>query len=284
MVKQQLLYIVDYTHIVDGKNVYGSDFIKLMFDVCFRNCLNFLTEEMENPSRNLPLAIFIALPVIIIIYLVTNLAYYVVLTPNEILNSVTVALTFSEKVFPPQVYWLTPLFIAFSSFGSLLCNIMTTSRIYYAAARGGNLPNMFAMISIQYFSPITSIILTTITSILMLFLGDVKTLILYGTFTEFLFIGISISTIIYLRKKKPDVKRPIKLWLGIPIFFLLICVAINGLTFYQYPKESISGIIFMLVGVPIYYIGKFWRPKVLTQILHKSTVYIQKLFLCSKED
>jgi hypothetical protein len=48
----------------------------------------------------------------------------------------------------------------------------------------------------------------------MLFLGDVKTLILYGTFTEFLFIGISISTIIYLRKKKPDIKRPIKVSLS----------------------------------------------------------------------
>jgi len=47
--------------------------------------------------RNLPLAIFLALPIVIVIYLVTNLAYYVVLTPHEILNSMTVALV-SQKL------------------------------------------------------------------------------------------------------------------------------------------------------------------------------------------
>ena len=44
----------------------------------------------------------------------------------------------------------------------------------------------------------------------MLLLGDIKALILYGTFTELLFIGISISTILYLRKTKPHIERPIK--------------------------------------------------------------------------
>jgi hypothetical protein len=44
----------------------------------------------------------------------------------------------------------------------------------------------------------------------MLLLGNLKTLILYGTFTEFLFIGISISSILYLRRTRPNIERPIK--------------------------------------------------------------------------
>merc|ERR1711875_186919 len=59
--------------------------------------LNFLTGEMVNPNRNLPLAIMISMCLVISVYLVTNIAYLAVLTPSMMLQSTAVAVTFAEQ-------------------------------------------------------------------------------------------------------------------------------------------------------------------------------------------
>ena len=58
-----------------------------------------MTEELKDPYTNLPRAIYISLPMCIIIYLLTNISYYAVLEPELLVNSEAVAITFADKVF-----------------------------------------------------------------------------------------------------------------------------------------------------------------------------------------
>ena len=46
---------------------------------------------MENPYRNLPLAIYISMPLISIIYILANISYFTVLSPDELKESTAVA-------------------------------------------------------------------------------------------------------------------------------------------------------------------------------------------------
>lgn len=56
------------------------------------------------------------MPMVTIIYVLVNLAYFAVVSRPEMLSSVAVAVTFGNKILGP-VAWLIPIFVALSCFG-----------------------------------------------------------------------------------------------------------------------------------------------------------------------
>ena len=55
------------------------------------NNLNYVTEEIINPSRNLPLSVIIGIPLVTVCYLLVNISYLLVMRPNEMMISDAVA-------------------------------------------------------------------------------------------------------------------------------------------------------------------------------------------------
>lgn len=53
--------------------------------------LNFVVEEVKEPNKNLPRSIWIGLITVIVVYSFTNVAYFTLLTPKEMLESNAVA-------------------------------------------------------------------------------------------------------------------------------------------------------------------------------------------------
>jgi len=120
--------------------------------------LNFVTEELKDPLKNLPRAIYISMPFVTIIYVLANVAYFAVLTPNELLSTSAVAVTYAEKALGPLIL-VMPIFVAISTFGSLNGGIFASSRLFFVGARCGYLPTFAATVNIKYFTPIPSLIL-----------------------------------------------------------------------------------------------------------------------------
>lgn len=135
----------------------ANSFYAAIFTFAGWNYLNFVVEELQNPYKNLPRAIWISLPCVTIIYLLANIAYFAVLTPNEILGTEAVGVLFGSKTLG-VVSWIVPVTIAMSAFGGLHGCIFASSRLFFVGARSGHLPLCLATVNVNYFTPIPALI------------------------------------------------------------------------------------------------------------------------------
>jgi APA family basic amino acid/polyamine antiporter len=68
--------------------------------------------------------------------------------------------------------------------------------------------------------------------------------------------------VIVLRYKRPDLKRPYKVW-GypvVPLLFVLIHLWIVWGSVKEKPFESLVGVVIVAIGIPIYFIWKALGP------------------------
>ncbi|KAE9419467.1 hypothetical protein Angca_006660 [Angiostrongylus cantonensis] len=213
--------------------------------------LNFVTEELKDPYRNLPRAIYISMPVVTLIYILVNVAYFAVLSTDEILESEAVAVSFANKAMGPLAP-LMPIFVACSCFGCLNGVLFTLSRMFFAGARDGQLPRLLSMISIDYLAPTPSLLFNGASSVAMLFFADVLVLINYCAFSESLVIAASVAGLVKLRLTRPDAKTPIKFNICIPLIFLFLSCLFFVLPFFDQPTELMVGVVMVLSGIPVY--------------------------------
>jgi solute carrier family 7 (L-type amino acid transporter), member 5 len=249
------------------------------------NYLNFMTEELRDPYKNLPRAIYISLPLVTVIYVLANVAYLAVLTPQEMIASNAIAVTFGDKVLTYGA-WIIPIMVAISAFGGLSVHIMTSSRMCFVAARNRHMPEVLSFINVNRYTPTPSLVFLCALSLLYLFIGDVYVLITYSSVVETFFIMMSVSAVLYFRWKEPNMPRPIKVNILVPILFVGICVFLIIVPTYQVPYECGMGALITIAGIPCYLICVAWKrkPEWFQNKINGVTTNMQKLFMSAKEE
>ncbi|XP_073459944.1 cystine/glutamate transporter [Aquarana catesbeiana] len=222
--------------------------------------LNFVTEEVENPEKNIPLAICISMGTVTVGYVLTNVAYYTTITAEELVASSAVAVTYAERLLG-SFSLAVPIFVALSCFGSMNGGIFAVSRMFYVASREGHLPEIFSMIHVHKHTPLPAIIILHPLTMLMLFTGDIYSLLNFLSFARSFFLGLVVVGLIYLRYKRPEMHRPFKVPIFIPALFSFTSMLMVALSLYSDPINTGIGFAITLTGVPAYYLFVVWDNK-----------------------
>jgi len=185
------------------------------------NNLNFLTEELKNPYVNLPRAIMIGIPLVTASYVFLNVAYLTVLSFDEIIQSEAVAVEFANYMLGP-VSFILPVAIVMSAFGSVLSSALATSRLCYVSAREGHMIEVLSYIDVEKRTPRPALIFTTVLALILIFAGEITTLIDFFSFTIWIFYVLAMIVLLLLRKTRPDAPRPYKVWLIVPIIVIIV--------------------------------------------------------------
>ncbi|XP_077588636.1 cystine/glutamate transporter isoform X1 [Stigmatopora nigra] len=230
--------------------------------------LNFVTEEVDRSERTVPLAICISMAIVSVCYVLINVAYHTVMSVEEILASEAVAVTFAKKLMG-NFSFAVPVFVALSCYGSMNGCLLVISRMFLVASREGQLPQVYSMIHVRRNTPIPAVLILYPMTMLQLFLGDIYGLLNFMSFLRWLSIGIVVLGLIYLRYTQPDLPRPFKVPVVIPLVFSLTCFFMVFFSLYSDPVNTGIGFAISLTGIPAYYVFVHdnWRPKWLQNAL-----------------
>ncbi|CAN2389380.1 L-cystine transmembrane transporter activity, partial [Pristimantis euphronides] len=241
------------------------------------NQLNYITEELKNPYRNLPLAIILGMPLVMACYLLVNIAYYTVMTPTELLQSPAVAVTFGERVLYPAS-WMVPLFVAFSTIGSANGACFTAGRLTYVAGREGHMLKFLSYISVKRLTPLPAMVSYGFIGMIYIIPTDINTLINYFSFAVWSFYGLTIAGLVVMRFTKKDMKRPIKIPIVIPILMVLVSIYLVLAPIIDKPEWAyLYCVIFILSGLIVYFPFVHYKVKWAQKITKPVTMYVQML-------
>lgn len=166
-----------------------------------------------------------------------------------------------------------------STFGAVNGILLTSSRLFYAGACEGQMPEILTMIQIKRLTPAPAVLIMAILSMLYLMSSDIFALINYVGFATWvriysdipsctyikcifqLSIGVSVLCLPWLRWAQPNLPRPIRVNLIFPIFYLLATLFVTIVPMIASPVETGYGILMILSSIPVYLVFIAWKNK-----------------------
>jgi APA family basic amino acid/polyamine antiporter len=243
------------------------------------NNITFTAGEVKNPRRNIPLSLACGTGLVIVLYLLANLAYLCILPLDKIQHAPDnrVAAAAIQVVFGSAGAIIMAVAIMVSTFG---CNnglILAGARLYYAMGRDGlffkatsrlnsrNVPGVGLVLQCLW----TCLLVlmrtrTTDSNTKMETYGNLyNNLLDYVVFAVLIFYVVTIAGIFILRRKRPEAERPYRAF-GYPVVPALYIVGASViavvLLFYK-TQTTWPGLLIVLTGVPVYFL---WRGRIST--------------------
>lgn len=239
------------------------------------NNVTYIAGEVKNPQRNLPRALMFGMAIILVVYLLVNIAYIYVLPIDQMAQSKLVAADVAEKFFSGGGRWIAAA-VMISTFGTTNGTILASARVYFSMARRNVFPRFLGSAHKRYHTPASSLVVQCVWSVLLLFSGTFDTLTDTLIFISWIFYAAGAYGIFVLRRREPETPRPYKVpgYPVIPVIFIvfaivyLILTVYNDIVNYQAAVaegkpaiiNSAFGLLLVVIGVPFYFFFR-WRNK-----------------------
>jgi APA family basic amino acid/polyamine antiporter len=215
----------------------------------------FTAGEAKRPRRDVPLSLILGTLLVGLVYVVTNVAYLFLLSPQEMANAPQVASVAVGHVLGHATGGAMALVIIVSTVGTAGIYTMTAPRMYFAMAERGLFFARVAEIHPRYRTPAFAIVLQSVWAMVLIsFWRTFESLIAYVVFTDWIFFGLTGAAVFVLRWKRPRAERPYRV-LGYPFTTLLFLgtsawFVVN--TAVQQPRQAAAGVAFLALGLPVH--------------------------------
>jgi APA family basic amino acid/polyamine antiporter len=238
--------------------------------------VTFTAAEIRNPRRDLPRALALGTGVVILLYVLTNVAYLcqlpVVASPGAISGAGADALR--RQVFAlgiagaphdrvataaMQIVWggaagvITAVLVMLSAFGCANGLILTGARLLYAMAHDGVFFAAAGRLN-RARVPAAALVMQSVWAAVLTLSGTYSELLDYVIFAQLIFYVVTVGAVFVMRARRPDAPRPYRAWgyPWLPAAYIAAAVALMADLLVVKPRYTWGGLLIVLSGVPVY--------------------------------
>lgn len=220
--------------------------------------LTFMAGETIDPQRNFPRGLALGVFGLIVIYVLTSLAYVAALGPAGVMASDRVAADAAGAMLGGSWARMISIPIIVSMLTAAQGISMMSARVYFAMARDGVFFRRMGQVNPRFGTPAFALLAAGIWSAILAASGTFEVLLQYVVFVGWLFYSLGGLAVFALRRSRPDAVRPFRVpgYPLTPIFFVVSGLAIVVNTVIQSPEKGVIGLGAAAAALPIYFV---WR-------------------------
>jgi APA family basic amino acid/polyamine antiporter len=238
-----------------GWPAFGLALVAVLWAYDGWHFVSFAAGEVRNPTRTIPLALLVGTAITCGIYLLVNVSYYAVLTPEAIRGSDRIAAAAIGASAGPAASLALSLLISISILGAMNGILLGASRVILAMARDGLFFRSFGRVSPRFRTPVVATVAQAAWAAAFTLVGTFQQLFTSYVFTAWIFYGLAVAAVIVLRRREPELERPYRcpLYPATPVFFVVATTGIVVATFVASFAQAALGVTLILLGVPLYF-------------------------------
>lgn len=234
--------------------------------------ITFAADEVRDPRRTLPRALAIGSVLVMVLYLLANVAYLVVMPLHAIQSAADdrVATAMLQAVFPGLGTALMAILIMISTFGCVNGLVLAGARVYYTMSRDGlffasagrlnraRVPGW--ALGAQGLWAAVLVLPLTYDPGTHTYGNLYSNLLDYIISSALIFYVLTIAGIFRLRAKQPAAERPYRVpgYPLVPALYVVGATVVLVLLFVYRPATTWPGLAITLIGLPVYFLLK-WK-------------------------
>ena len=238
----------------------GAALVPVLFAFGGWQQTNFVAEELIDPKRNLPRALLAGVALVVVVYVLANLAYLKTLGVSGLARSRAPAADVMSVVLGSPGRTLVAAGIAASTFGFLNLVILVSPRVYRAMAQDGLFFSSLARLHPRYRTPGAAIIVQGTWATLLSVTGGYGDLLDYVVFGDWIFFGATAATLFLFRSRERqglengDLKFRVPGYPITPLIFILAALYVVAGSIASNPANAIRGAALMALGGPVFWL------------------------------
>jgi APA family basic amino acid/polyamine antiporter len=171
----------------------------------------YFTEEDRDPRRNLPRSMIGGVCLVLVIYLLVNLALLSVLPVGDLARSTLPAADVAKVIIGERGAPIITLLSLISLPPLVNAILMIGTRILFALGRDGLLWRGTAAVNARG-TPVTAAVITTAVAVVLILSGTFKKLVAVASFFLAVNYCVCCLALVALRRREPATERPFRAW------------------------------------------------------------------------
>ena len=254
---------------------FGAAMVGSLFAADAWASVTFTAAEIRNPRRDLPRALALGTGLVILLYVLTNVAYLCQLPAVAAPAAPPAGGALGQRLFAlgiagaprdrvaaaaMQMVWgnaggvITAVLVMLSGFGCANGLILTGARVLYAMAHDGVFfPSAGRLNRARV--PAAALVIQAVWAAVLTLSGTYSELLDYVIFAQLLFYVITVGAVFVMRARRPDAPRPYRAWgyPWLPAGYIVAAVALMADLLVVKPRYTWGGLLIVLSGVPVYW-------------------------------